>query len=158
MNKYYIGYPLPEHVRETIRQLFMHVMGNAAFVDVKQLHITALHLGARPRDEAERVFNSLPRRNLPVMVEFDTYDRFGDHLVIKLVSNSELTEINRVLANACEARGKQYDYNPHITIAHGKKAFIRIACPEEKFTLGSICLFEKPEGGEYDVHRTTVFR
>lgn len=157
MNKYYIGYPLPSDVREAIRKLYMNIMGDAAFVDINQLHITALHLGARPRDEAERVFNSLPRRNLPIQAEFDTYDRFGDHLVIKLKASSELSEVHAQLAGF-NLKAQRYDYNPHITIAHGKKAFIRIACPEQKFVLGSICLFEKPEGGEYDVHRTTVFR
>lgn len=157
MNKYYIGYSLPAHVRETIRQLYMHVMGNAAFVDVKQLHVTALHLGPMPREQAERIFDSLPRRNLPIQAEFDTYDRFGDHLVIKLKQNDDLTAIHTQLA-IFKGGNQRYDYNPHITVAHGKKAFIRTACPEERFVFGSIALFEKPEGGEYDVYRTTVFR
>lgn len=159
MNKYYIGYSLPEHLREKIRELYMHVMGNCELVDVGQLHITALHLGAYPRDEAEKIFHSLTRRTLPILCSLDTYDRFGDHLVIKLQPNDELTAIHQELGRLA-GKGTQdtWGYNPHITVAHGKKAFIRVACPEVQFTLPTIVLFEKQSGGVYEPTLVTGFR
>lgn len=159
MNKYYIGYSLPEHLRETIRELYIDIMGNCELVDVGQLHVTALHLGPYPQDEAEKVFDGLTRRTLPILCSLNTYDRFRDHLVIKLRENEDLTSIHKELGRLA-GKGTQdtWGYNPHITVAHGKKAFIRKACPDVLFTLGSISLFEKPQGGVYEPHKVTVFR
>lgn len=159
MNKYYIGYSLPEDIREKIRELYMHVMGNCELQDVGQLHVIALHLGSYPRDEAEKVFNGLERRTLPILCSLDTYDRFGAHLVIKLKPNTDLTQIHVELGKLA-GKGSQdtWGYNPHITVAHGKNGFIRAACPEGSFTLKGITLFEKQQGGVYESHLVKVFR
>jgi hypothetical protein len=114
------------------------------------------------REVAERIFLQLDRRTLPIQCELDTYERFGDHLVVKLLANEQLSAIHRELMGykVMEAvqRGDSFDYNPHITIAHGRKSFLRIACPEGKFLLKEITLFEKPQGGEYHPHLVTEFR
>jgi 2'-5' RNA ligase len=159
MNKYYIGYSLPDDIVEKCRELRLDVMGSTALVDVHQLHITALHLGPMVRERAENILLQLPRRSLAVPCELDTYDRFGDALVIKLKENPWLTEIHRQLG-AIALKGSQdtWGYNPHITLAHGKKGFIRVGCPEATFALRSISLFEKHPGGEYAPHMTTEFR
>lgn len=159
MNKYYIGYQLPNEVREEIRSLYMYIMGNCELQPVEQLHITALHLGERPHEEAVRVFTGLPRRTLPISVALDTYQRFGNHLVVTLQANAELTAIHKEL-QTLKGGGFQdsWGYNPHITIASGKKAFIRRACPEASFLLTSITLFEKKPGGMYAASMTSVFQ
>lgn len=161
MNKYYIGYSLPEDVREKIRELHMHVMGNCELVDIGQLHITACHLGPYPCDEAAKVFHGMQRRNLPILCVLDTYARFGNHLVITLQPNYDLSRIHaelNVLAGKPILDQGGLPYNPHITVSHGKNGYIRTACPTATFTLNSITLFEKPPGGVYDAYMVRMFR
>jgi len=158
VNKYYIGYPLPEDLRHTMKGLQHQVVGAEHMEPIEQLHVTALYLGAMPRDEAVRVFQGLGRRTLPILSALDTYQRFGNGnaLVVTLQQNQALVEVNAELSRLA---GKPImTYNPHITIAKGKKAFIKMGCPEKSFALNSIALFEKMEGGEYHVHMLTRFQ
>lgn len=160
-SKYYIGYELPDHIREKIRGLYLHVMGDCRLEDTKQLHITALHIGEATLDHAVKVFSSVPHRKLPISCKLDTYDKFGMCLVIKLQQNEALTVINKILSESAGKRdeGNGWGYNPHITIAkNARKAFIRTACPDDGFDISGLSLFEKPEGGEYSVYGHHVWR
>lgn len=159
MNKYYIGYPLPDDLTKVIHGLYLQIQGQAVFQPVEQLHITALYLGAVARSDAELIFQSLGRRTLPILAELDTYQRFGsDSLVVTLKPNPSLTEFHLELSRLAGKPSSATSYNPHITVAKGRKAFIKIGCPEKAFSISSIALFEKVEGGEYEAHMVTRFQ
>lgn len=161
MNKYFIGYPVPEDLGKIIAGVQHYTEGVGELIALEQLHVTAYFLGERTREFAEGIFQGLSRRNLPVICSLDTYQRFGrkkEALVITLQANSILQEIHVELNKLMGTSVHKDGYVPHITIAKGEKMFIKLGCPEKNFTLGCIALYEKQSGGEYHIHMTKAFR
>jgi 2'-5' RNA ligase len=159
MNKYFIGFPVPEDLARVLVSVQYQVVFPEKLIEKDQLHITSLYIGEKPRPYAETIFQGLERRTLPILAGLDTYKRFGsDSLVITLQPNDAMNDIHREFHRLACTTPHKNGYTPHVTIAKGKKAYIKMGCPEKAFTVSSIALYEKPEGGEYQIHMLTRFQ
>lgn len=158
MNKYYIGYPLSEDLTRIMAQLQHSVTSGAVLHELEQLHITAIYLGPMSREGAESIFTGIGRRTVPIIASLDTYKRFGEALVVTLQHNDALQEFHLELNRLAGRTPHKNGYTPHITIAKGLTAFIKIGCPDKAFVINSIALFEKQEGGQYHAHMVARFQ
>lgn len=176
MNKYFIGFELPEQhrlkllkaqalVRDTFRE-------TTRVLPQEEFHVTSLFLGKCPRWAAEDICNHLAWGFGSIYFRFDGMTVFdgkgGPHaLVLKLhdlYGNAEL--MNRALREAAEAHdnikmeGKRWPYNPHVTIAKCEgpaDLALADACVDinvkmahnvqrHEFHVDHLTLFEKVEG------------
>lgn len=163
MNKYYIGYTLPQTVIDTIKTVTDELSKVWSIKVSKQLHITACYIGETSRNEAVDRFQILGNNEInpipPIPVSAKEFGMFGQHLVIILEKNFSLYDICARLHYG--NRNKLDKHTPHITIATGVGLGMHVRqnnCLKLTFDLTQIALFEKQPGGEYEAHMVKEFR
>lgn len=166
MNKYFIGYPIPECAKQIIRELRLQIHQPGEMVGDDHLHVTALYLGAVTSDQANAVMDGLNRTisgQLPPDVQFSGFARMGGCLAMTLVDMrpKQMERIKEILSEVAYKSGITLSslypgYTPHVTITKSRKAFCMAKISELIFPLPTICLYEKPEGGEY--HQARIMR
>lgn len=165
MNKYYIGYTLPQSVIDTIKTITDELSKVWSIKVSKQLHITSCYIGETSRAEAVDRFQILgddeinPIRPIPVVAK--EFGMFGQHLVIILEKNFSMYDICTRLRYNKGNKLPKVSYTPHITIATGVGLGMHARqnnCPKLAFDLTQIALFEKQPGGEYEAHMVKEFR
>ena len=166
MNKYYIGYPIPQSMMDIIESITsdMSRFWDMQAQDPKQLHITACYIGETTRDEAVDRFQVLGDSAInpikPISVTTDRFGKFGHNLVIILKNNLNLYDIYcRLHYGKGKNILKEISYTPHITIVKsGKWHAHQDQCPKVTFDLTQIALFEKQAGGEYEPYMIKEFK
>lgn len=176
MNKYFIGFEMPQEHRIRLVKAQQHV--RPLFADTTRVlgedefHVTSLFLGKCPRWAAEDLCTKLAWGFGSIYFRFDGVEVFEQGrkphaLVVKLhdlYGNAEL--MNRVLRESAEAHdnikmeGKRWAYNPHITLAKCEgpaDEALRLAkntltdgmqhnITKHEFHCDHLVLFEKVEG------------
>jgi len=178
VNKYFVGFELPEEHRlglvkcqDLVRETFHP---GTRVLPPDEFHVTSLFLGKCPRQAAEDLCNSLAWGFGSIYFRFNSTATFegakGPHaLVLKLhdlYGNAEM--MHRVLRHAAIAHpeikmdGKRWPYNPHITLAKCEgppddallvgSERINTLMPHHvqrhEFHCDHLTLFEKVDGGK----------
>lgn len=168
MNKYYIGWSLPEIYRKSFT-FAQELVKGCLLPDTKlssedELHITSLYIGEAKTSFALDLMNAL--HGATVKTGFDGVEVFtnrkGPHcLVVKMTDPfKELLSAHQVL---CRASGiaPSFKYNPHVTLAKCDQYpdfglrraadILNLDYPLKggDFKVETAVLYEKPEGGHY---------